>query len=101
MRRTTDKGKAEAAKDSPESIEVLIAQMDLQRIALRASKTKVVLLALSSLGCSSVIFANFAGWTPYTPGLTPLMAATAYTGFVLAIAEIQESVSNGRTDLYS
>ena len=94
MKKTMD-------RDSPESIEVLIVQMDLQRIALRASKTKVVLLALSSLGCSSVVLANFAGWIPYTPGLTPLMAATAYIGFVLAIAETRESKSNGRTELYS
>ena len=101
MRKITskDKGKMETGKDNPDSIEALVGQMGLERIALRASKTKVVSLTLSFFGCS-VAFANFAGWIPYTPGLTPLMGAIACIGFVLAIEEIREFRSDDRAERY-
>lgn len=92
MRKTT-------GKDDPENVEAMLGQMGLQRIALRASKVTSILLSLSAFGCLSVAFANFAAWIPYTPGLTPLMAATACIGFVLAIAEIR-GLRDGRAERY-
>ena len=65
----------------------LIGEMGRERMALRAKRTAVVLLAISSLLCLISALLSLAGYLPYAVGPSVVLMAASAAGFVTAALE--------------
>lgn len=74
-------------KRQVKSVDGLIGEMGRERIALRAKKTTIVLLLVSSMLCLFSAFASLAGIIPYAVGPSVVLILTAVVGLVLAAIE--------------
>lgn len=73
------------------SVDALIGEMGRERIALRAKRTTVVLLLVSSLLCLFMAFASLSGIIPYALGPAVVMVLATVVGLVLAVVESRSS----------
>ncbi|MGB3635651.1 MAG: hypothetical protein WA982_16540 [Rubrobacteraceae bacterium] len=69
------------------SVDALIGEMGRERIALRAKKTTIVLLLVSSMLCLFSAFASLMGVIPYAIGPSVVLILAAVVGLVLAAVE--------------
>lgn len=74
-------------KRQVKSVDGLIGEMGRERIALRAKRTTIVLLLVSSMLCLFSAFASLAGIIPYAVGPSVVLILTAVVGLVLAAIE--------------
>ena len=74
-------------KRQAKSVDTLIGEMGRERIALRAKRTTVVLLLVSSMLCLFSAFASLTGVIPYAVGPSVVLILTAVVGLVLAAIE--------------
>ena len=74
-------------KQQAKSVDTLIGEMGRERIALRAKRTTIVLLLVSSMLCLFSAFASLAGVIPYAVGPSVVLILTAVVGLVLAAIE--------------
>ena len=74
-------------KRQAKSVDTLIGEMGRERIALRAKRTTVVLLLVSSMLCLFSAFASLTGIIPYAVGPSVVLILTAVVGLVLAAIE--------------
>ncbi len=74
-------------KRQAKSVDTLIGEMGRERIALRAKRTTIVLLLVSSMLCLFSAFASLAGVIPYAVGPSVVLILTAVVGLVLAAIE--------------
>jgi hypothetical protein len=73
----------EAGKSAGEVIE----DMGRERLDLRAKRTAVVLLGISSFLCLSSALASLAGYLPYAVGPSVVLIVASMAGFVTGILE--------------
>ena len=71
-------------KRQAKSVDTLIGEMGRERIALRAKRTTIVLLLVSSMLCLFSAFASLTGVIPYAVGPSVVLILTAVVGLVLA-----------------
>ncbi|CAN5526589.1 hypothetical protein BH24ACT21_BH24ACT21_18540 [soil metagenome] len=74
-------------RQKPKSVDTLIGEMGRERIALRAKRTTIVLLLVSSVLCLFSAFASLTGVIPYAVGPSIVLILAAVVGLVLAIIE--------------
>ena len=74
-------------KRQAKSVDTLIGEMGRERIALRAKRTTIVLLLVSSMLCLFSAFASLTGIIPYAVGPSVVLILTAVVGLVLAAIE--------------
>jgi hypothetical protein len=65
----------------------LIGEMGRERMTLRAKRTAVVLLAISSFLCLISALLSLAGYLPYAVGPSIVLMAASAAGFVIAALE--------------
>ena len=65
----------------------VIGEMGRERMALRAKRTAVVLLAISSFLCLISAILSLAGYLPHAVGPSVLLIAVSATGFAAAAFE--------------
>ena len=65
----------------------VIGEMGRERVALRAKKTAVVLLAVSSFLCLISALLSLAGYLPYAVGPSIVLIVASATGFTASILE--------------
>ena len=70
-----------------ESVDALIGEMGRERIALRAKRTTVVLLLVSSILCLFSAFASLTGIIPYAVGPSLVLILASIVGLLLAAIE--------------
>ena len=64
-----------------------IGEMGRERVALRAKRTAVVLLAVSSFLCLSSALLSLAGYLPHAVGPSIVLIAASAMGFVTSVLE--------------
>ena len=69
------------------SVDTLIGEMGRERIALRAKRTTIVLLLVSSMLCLFSAIASLTGVIPYAVGPSVVLILAAVVGLVLAVIE--------------
>jgi hypothetical protein len=74
-------------RQKPKSVDALIGEMGRERIALRAKRTTVVMLLVSSMLCLFSAFASLTALIPYAVGPFVVLILAAVVGVVLAIVE--------------
>jgi hypothetical protein len=65
----------------------MIGEMGRERMALRAKRTAVLLLVISSFLCLISALLSLAGYLPYAVGPSVVLMAASTTGFVAAAFE--------------
>ena len=65
----------------------VIGEMGRERMALRAKRTAVVLLGISSFLCLISALLSLAGYLPYAVGPSVILMIAAATGFVASVLE--------------
>ena len=65
----------------------VIGEMGRERMALRAKRTAVVLLGLSSFLCLISALLSLVGHLPYAIGPSVVLMVAAMTGFVASVLE--------------
>ena len=65
----------------------VIGEMGRERVALRAKKTAVVLLGVSSFLCLTSALLSLAGYLPHAVGPSIVLIVAAATGFTVSILE--------------
>jgi hypothetical protein len=65
----------------------LIGEMGRERMALRAKRTAVVLLGISSFLCLISALLSLAGYLPYAVGPSVVLMVASATGFVASALE--------------
>jgi hypothetical protein len=65
----------------------VIGGMGRERMALRAKRTAVVLLAISSFLCLIPALLSLAGYLPHAVGPSVVLMAASATGFVASVLE--------------
>ena len=65
----------------------VIGGMGRERMALRAKRTAVVLLVISSFLCLISAFLSLAEYLPYAVGPSVVLMAASVAGFVIAALE--------------
>ena len=73
------------------SVDTLIGEMGRERVALKAKRTTVVLLLVSSMLCLFSAFASLTGIIPYAVGPSVVLILTAVVGLMLAAVESRGS----------
>lgn len=74
-------------KRPAKSVDRLIGEMGRERMALRAKRTTIVLLLVSSMLCLFSAFASLTGIIPYAIGPSVVLILAAVVGLVLAVVE--------------
>lgn len=69
------------------SVDELIGEMGRERVALRAKKTTIVMLLVSSVLCLFSAFASLTGVIPFAVGPSVVLILSAVVGLVLAVVE--------------
>jgi hypothetical protein len=69
----------------------VIGEMGRERMALRAKRTAVVLLGISSFLCLISALLSLAGYLPYAVGPSVVLMVASATGFVASAIESQGS----------
>ena len=65
----------------------VIGEMGRERMALRAKRTAVVLLGISSFLCLISALLSLAGYLPYAVGPSVVLIVVSATGFVASALE--------------
>lgn len=65
----------------------VIGEMGRERLALRAKRTAVVLLGISSFLCLISALASLAGYLPYAVGPSIVLIVASMAGFATGILE--------------
>ena len=65
----------------------VIGEMGRERVALRAKKTTVVLLGISSFLCLISALLSLAGYLPYAVGPSIVLIVASATGFIASVLE--------------
>jgi hypothetical protein len=65
----------------------VIGEMGRERMALRAKRTAVVLLGISSFLCLISALLSLAGYLPYAVGPSVVLMVASATGFVASALE--------------
>ena len=65
----------------------VIGEMGRERVALRAKKTAVVLLGVSSFLCLTSALLSLAGYLPYAVGPSIVLIVASATGFTASVLE--------------
>jgi hypothetical protein len=69
----------------------VIGEMGRERMALRAKRTAVVLLGISSFLCLISALLSLAGYLPYAVGPSVVLMVASATGFVASAIESRGS----------
>ena len=69
------------------SVDDLIGEMGRERVALRAKRTTIFLLLVSSVVCLLSAAASLTGYLPHAIGPSVVMIGASVVGFVLAYVE--------------
>ena len=69
------------------NVDDLIGEMGRERVALRAKKTTIFLLLVSSLFCLLSAAASLTGYLPYAVGPSVVMVCASVVGLLLAYIE--------------
>jgi hypothetical protein len=78
--------KEEAGKKAGE----VIGEMGRERVALRAKKTAIVLLVVSSFLCLVSALASLVGYLPYAAGPSVVLMITSAAGFSAGVLESRQ-----------
>jgi hypothetical protein len=73
--------------EAGKSVEEVIGEMGRERLALRAKRTAVVLLGVSSLLCLISALASLTGYLPYAVGPSIVLIVASAAGFAASILE--------------
>ena len=73
------------------SVDSLIGEMGRERIALRAKRTTIAMLLVSSVLCLLSALASLAGVIPHAVGPSVVLILTSVVGLVLAAVESRNS----------
>ncbi len=73
------------------SVDSLIGEMGRERIALRAKRTTIAMLLVSSALCLLSALASLAGVIPHAVGPSVVLILTSVVGLVLAAVESRNS----------
>jgi hypothetical protein len=73
--------------EAGKSVEEVIGEMGRERLALRAKRTAVVLLGVSSLLCLISALASLTGYLPYAVGPSIVLIVASAAGFAASIFE--------------
>ena len=65
----------------------VIGEMGRERMALRAKRAAVVLLAISSFLCLTSALLSLAGYLPHAVGPSVVLIVASATGFVASVLE--------------
>ncbi len=68
----------------------VIGEMGRERLALRAKRTAVVLLAVSSFLCLVPALASLAGYVPQAVGPSVVLIVASLVGFAVSILESRQ-----------
>jgi hypothetical protein len=77
--------------EAGKSVEEVIGEMGRERLALRAKRTAVVLLGVSSLLCLISALASLTGYLPYAVGPSIVLIVASVAGFAASIFESRHS----------